>query len=81
MSSGAVTIHFPSGESEYRLSEKTPEIGDVLTRNGQNWVVAEVAEAKDGTSVVTLRPELKLVTPSAEPSQEEVGSELGWTPA
>lgn len=59
MSSTAVTIRYPTGESEFRLSEQAPKVGDVLRQNGDNWVVVEVAKAKDGTSVVTLRPGLK----------------------
>ena len=38
------------------MSEKTPAEGDILTRNGDNWVVEEVREADDGSTVVTLRP-------------------------
>jgi hypothetical protein len=59
MSSGAVTIRFPMGRPEYQLSDKTPKVGDVLKRNGDNWIVKEVTEAKDGSTVVTLSPGLK----------------------
>jgi hypothetical protein len=38
------------------MSEKAPEVGDVLERNGDNWVVEEVAPGQDGSPVVTLRP-------------------------
>ena len=56
ISSALHTIRYPSGETEYRMSEKTPAEGDILTRNGDNWVVEEVREADDGSTVVTLRP-------------------------
>jgi hypothetical protein len=59
MSSGAVTIRFPMGRPEYHLSDKTPKVGDVLKRNGDNWVVVSIEDKKDGTSVVTLGPGLK----------------------
>ena len=41
------------------MSAKTPRVGDVLKRNGDNWIVAEVTAEKDGTSTVVLRPGLK----------------------
>jgi hypothetical protein len=57
MSSELVVVRFPDGRAEYQLSNReTPEAGDVLTRNGDSWVVQEVAHAKDGSSLVTLRP-------------------------
>jgi hypothetical protein len=58
-SSDAVTLRFPAGEREYRLSARKPNVGDVLKRNGDNWVVVTVEEQEDGTTVVTLRPGLK----------------------
>jgi hypothetical protein len=60
MTSDVVTLQFPgAGAAEFRLSESPPKIGDVLKRNGDNWVVTKVEEAKDGSTVVTLRPGLK----------------------
>jgi len=56
MSSDTVVLRFPPERSEYRLSEKKPNVGDVLKRNGDNWVVVTVDEDKAGTTVVTLRP-------------------------
>jgi hypothetical protein len=41
------------------MSDKAPKVGDVLKRDGDNWVVVSVEEAKDGTAVVTLRPGVK----------------------
>jgi hypothetical protein len=37
------------------MNDKAPEVGDVLTRNGDDWIVEEVAPSEDGTTVVTLR--------------------------
>lgn len=51
-----LTVRYPSGPTEFRMSEKAPEVGDVLERNGDNWVVEEVAPGQDGSPVVTLRP-------------------------
>ena len=56
---GAISIRYSDGQSEFHLSEKTPKVGDVLKRNGDNWVVVEVQPEKDGTSTVILRPGLK----------------------
>ncbi len=58
-----VTVRFPHAVSEYQLSDRTPQVGDVLKRNGDNWVVESVTQEKDGTSTVTLRPGLKPVAP------------------
>lgn len=59
MSSDAVVVRFPAAPSEYRLSDRKPNVGDVLKRNGDDWVVVTVEEERDGTTVVTLRPGLK----------------------
>jgi len=54
-----LTFRFTGQGSEYRLSENPPQVGDIFNRNGDDWTVEPVTEAKDGTSVVTLRPGLK----------------------
>lgn len=55
-----VTLRFaaPGGPmSEYHLGETAPKVGEVLTRGkGNTWKVVAVEDAKDGTSVVTLKP-------------------------
>jgi hypothetical protein len=56
--SEVVTLRYPHG-SEYEMSDKAPQVGDVLKRSGDSWVVVSVEEARDGTSVVTLRPGVK----------------------
>lgn len=56
MSSDLAVVRIPNGGSEYHFGDKQPEVGDVLTRNGDSWVVQDVAPAKDGSSLVTLRP-------------------------
>jgi hypothetical protein len=55
MASGSVVVRFPNGDSEYRLTQKVPEVGDALKANGDTWVVTEVTEDRDGSAVVTLR--------------------------
>ena len=50
-------VRYPSGAKEFRMSDTAPEVGDVLRRNGDNWVVEEVHEGDDGSTVVTLRPQ------------------------
>ena len=59
MATDAVTLRFSGEGTEYRLSNKKPKVGDVLKRNGDTWTVEAVSEAKDGSTVVTLRPGLK----------------------
>jgi hypothetical protein len=50
------TVRYPSGETEFRMRDNEPQVGDVLTRNGDNWVVEAVTEAENGSTLVTLRP-------------------------
>jgi hypothetical protein len=57
--SDTVVFRFPPEKSEYRMSQKKPKVGDVLKRNGDNWVVVTVDEERNGTTVVTLRPGVK----------------------
>ena len=38
------------------MRDKEPRVGDVLTRNGDNWIVEAVTEAENGSTLVTLRP-------------------------
>lgn len=49
------------------MSDTAPEVGDVLKRNGDNWIVEEVVETDGGTQV-TLRPGVKL--PVDEPDDD-----------
>ena len=51
-----VTVRYPSGATEFRMSDKAPEVGDVLVRNGDSWIVEAVSEADQGARHVTLRP-------------------------
>jgi hypothetical protein len=63
MSSELLTVRFPSGETEFRLSDSSPEPGDVLTRNGDSWIVDEIIPSAAGATVVVLRPEPKPAKP------------------
>jgi len=67
VSSDTVIYRF-AADREYRLSEEKPGVGDVIQRNGEDWVVASVAEVKDGTTVVTLRPGREPASPSSRQS-------------
>jgi hypothetical protein len=64
--SDLLTLRYPSGDKEFRMSDKAPEKGDVLRRNGDNWVVEKVHEDEDGKTVVTLLPQ-----PLLEPQTED----------
>jgi hypothetical protein len=63
--SDLLTVRFPSGAREFRMSDKAPEVGDALTRDGDNWLVEEVHEGDGGSTIVTLRPQ-PLVDPETE---------------
>jgi hypothetical protein len=45
--------------TEYILGGKRPKVGDVLTRNGDSWIVVEIKEGADGKSTVVLQPGVK----------------------
>ena len=62
--SDLLTVRYPSGAKEFRMSDNAPEVGDVLRRNGDNWVVEKVHD-DDGNTVVTLRPQ-PLIEPDTE---------------
>jgi hypothetical protein len=38
------------------MSNDLPNVGDILSRNGDNWEVQHVTKGADGSPVVTLRP-------------------------
>lgn len=57
MPPGALKLVFPDGGSEYRLTDKELELGDVLDGRGQCWAVEHVAEEFEGASLVRLRSE------------------------
>ena len=59
MTATGATLRFEPVGNEYVMSERLPKVGDVLKRNGDNWVVVEVNAEADGTSTVILRPGLK----------------------
>ena len=58
MTSESLTIRFPSGAWEYVVTNRVPDIGDTLVREGETWTVALVAEPVDDHRVIimALRP-------------------------
>ena len=63
--SDLLTLRYPTGAKEFRMSKPAPEVGDILKRNGDNWIVEEVEEEADGSTAVKLRPQ-PLVEPITE---------------
>ena len=53
-----ITIRFPSGAWEYVVTERVPDVGDTLVRDGKTWTVAGVTGSEDGHRVITMAPEL-----------------------
>ena len=53
-----ITIRFPSGAWEYVMTERVPDAGDTLVRDGKTWTVAGVTESEDGHRVITMAPEV-----------------------
>jgi hypothetical protein len=62
-----LTVRYPTGETEYRTSYTTPTVGDVLSRNGDSWIVEEVTTSAAGI-VVRLAPGLTPAVPEDEPA-------------
>ena len=58
VASEPITIRFPSGTWEYVVTERVPDVGDTLVRNGKTWTVARVTESDDGHRVITMAPEV-----------------------
>jgi hypothetical protein len=58
VASEPITIRFPSGAWEYVMTERVPDAGDTLVRDGQTWTVVGVTEAEDGHRVITMAPEV-----------------------
>jgi hypothetical protein len=58
VASESITIRFPSGAWEYALTNRVPELGDSLVRDGKTWDVAQVGESVDDHRVIimALRP-------------------------
>ena len=54
MAPDSITIRFPTGVWEYGFTDKTPEVGDTLVRQGETWVVVAVTEAVDDHRNVTM---------------------------
>jgi hypothetical protein len=54
MASESITIRFPSRAWEYAMTERVPELGDTLVRDGKTWAVAAVAESVDDHRVITM---------------------------
>ena len=51
-----LTVRYPSGKTEFRTRETFPEVGDVIARRHETWVVDEVLPSEDGAPIVVLRP-------------------------
>jgi hypothetical protein len=54
VASESITIRFPSGAWEYVMTQRVPDIGDTLVREGETWTVALVAEPVDDHRVVIM---------------------------
>jgi hypothetical protein len=54
-----VILRYPR-DVEFRLTSNAPKVGDVFTRNGDDWIVEKVEAGENGTTHVTLRPVPKL---------------------
>ena len=54
MASESITIRFPTGAWEYVMTQRVPEVGDTLVREGETWNVALVSESVDDPRVVIM---------------------------
>jgi hypothetical protein len=58
VASEPITIRFPSGAWEYVVTDRVPDAGDTLVRDGKTWTVVGVTESVDGHRVITMAPEV-----------------------
>jgi hypothetical protein len=58
-----LTIRFPSGAWEYVMTDRVPDVGDTLLREGETWSVALVAESVDDHRVVIMKPRPEVEEP------------------
>ena len=57
MAPESLTIRFQStGAWEYVTTERVPEVGDTLVRDGETWTVSFVAESVDDHRVIIMAP-------------------------
>lgn len=55
MASESLTIRFQStGAWEYVMTERVPNVGDTLVRDGTTWIVSFVAESVDDHRVIIM---------------------------
>ena len=56
MASESITIRFPTGAWEYAVTDRLPDVGDTIVRDGETWAVAHVAEPVDDHRVIIMEP-------------------------
>jgi hypothetical protein len=56
MASQMVSIRFPTGESEFRITAETPQVGDTLKRGDDEWLVSDIGADENGRAIVILGP-------------------------
>lgn len=54
MASQMVSVRFPDGDSEFRITAETPKIGDTFMRGDVEWRVSDVDADVNERAVVTL---------------------------
>jgi hypothetical protein len=52
----SITIRFPTGAWEYAVTDRLPDVGDTIVRDGETWAVAHVAEPVDDHRVIIMEP-------------------------
>ena len=54
MASQVVSVRFPTGESEFRITAEAPKVGDTLRRGDEEWRVSDIGTDENGRALVTL---------------------------
>jgi hypothetical protein len=49
-----VSVRFPTGEREFRMTAEAPKVGDTLKRGDDEWPVSDVRADEYGRAVLTL---------------------------
>jgi hypothetical protein len=72
--SSLITVRYQSGDTEFRMSDDVPTIGEVVMRRAEEWVIESVIESDQGFRV-TLRARDTLPVEQANGERRQGGAD------